>query len=361
MLFYETEGEFGEDNFKIIAKSLFLLDIGSKAYTEYDPADPDLIKFLGENPTALMMKKGHIHSHNTMDVFFSGTDNDELIDNCGFHNFYLSLIVNNKNEMCAKIAFKAKSIADSQITMSYRNQEGKEKQRKIVNQKETEGVYVYKCQITKEAEVVEDSFKGRFQELRDSKRRKEDAKKLSESATKDRSLQGFSVDSRWRQAGLFDDVKSSSIVPEGKKGSEVVRSKDYREPWAPGGKGVSVVDRAGLRTDPRVYTMLGKLLSLDFLYEGTLSTVIKRLDNEFFPEVFDYSNAAHQPFALHRYCDHIETRAVEFYIDSFPEDCHKLMFFDATMEKCVEILETYENDYPELITHLTEALNLELK
>lgn len=38
---------------------------------------------------------GHIHSHNTMGVFFSGTDWGELEDNAPNHNYYLSLIVNN--------------------------------------------------------------------------------------------------------------------------------------------------------------------------------------------------------------------------------------------------------------------------
>ena len=40
-------------------------------------------------------KVGHIHSHNVMRVFFSGTDMDELHDNAPSHNFYVSLIVNN--------------------------------------------------------------------------------------------------------------------------------------------------------------------------------------------------------------------------------------------------------------------------
>lgn len=361
MLFYETEGEFGDENFRITAKGLFLLDIGTHSYTEYDPADPDLIKFLMANPEVLAMKKGHIHSHNNMAVFFSGTDNDELIDNCVFHNFYLSLIVNNRNEMCAKIAFKAKSTSENHLTISYMNQEGKEKQKKLVGTKESENAYVYKCEIFKPGEVVEDTFKSRFQELRETKETKEKARKSLETAHKNGYHKSFNVDERWRQAGLFDDVKASNILPQGKKDGEdkPIRSKDYREPWQPGGKGISVVERVGsMRTDPRVYTMLAKLLSLDFLYEGTLSSVIKTMDHEFFP---DEDDCAFPPYQMHLYCDAIETRATEFYIDSFPEDCHKLMFFDSTMEKCVEILETYENEYPELISNLTEAINLEIK
>src|ERR1051326_1947529 len=79
-LFYTVDGELGEDNFKITAQELFLQDIGHSTYTEYDPANPDFIKFLMENPDYMTMKQGHIHSHNTMDVFFSGTDSSELVD-----------------------------------------------------------------------------------------------------------------------------------------------------------------------------------------------------------------------------------------------------------------------------------------
>jgi hypothetical protein len=52
-------------------------------------------------------KIGHIHSHNTMKTYFSGTDMSELNDNSEFHNYYLSLIVNNFMDMTAKIAYRA--------------------------------------------------------------------------------------------------------------------------------------------------------------------------------------------------------------------------------------------------------------
>lgn len=345
MLFYETEGEFGDDNFKVIAKGLFLLDIGTAGYTEYDPSDPELIKYLSTNPEALMMKKGHIHSHNNMGVFFSGTDNAELVDNCGFHNFYVSLIVNNRNEMCAKIAFKAKTVSENHVTISYLNQEGREKQKKLVTNKEGECIYVYKCEVVK-SEAVEDSFKGRFQELREAKELKEKAKRLSETATKEKALQGFNVDDRWRQAGLFDDVKGSTTSSKGKTS---LREWGDGSTVESGKKGVSVVERA-TKTDPKIYNMLSKLLSLDLSYEGVLSNVIKKLDREFFPEEYT------APYQFHLYCDAIETRSAEFYIDAFPED-QRLLNYDATMERCAEILETYIDEYPELMVSLIEVIN----
>lgn len=61
-----------------------------------------------DNPELLDYKVGHIHSHHDMQVFFSGTDNMELMDNAPNHNHYLSLIINNKNEMVARIAYVVK-------------------------------------------------------------------------------------------------------------------------------------------------------------------------------------------------------------------------------------------------------------
>jgi proteasome lid subunit RPN8/RPN11 len=92
-------------NFKLEAIDLFLMDIGTSGYTEYE-FDESVAGFLCDNPKYMEVgyALGHIHSHNNMETFFSGTDKQELKDNAPNHEFYLSLIVNNKNNMCAKIA-----------------------------------------------------------------------------------------------------------------------------------------------------------------------------------------------------------------------------------------------------------------
>lgn len=46
---------------------------------------------------------GDIHSHNTMQVFFSGTDNNDFSRNAAFYTYYLSVVVNNNEEICAKV------------------------------------------------------------------------------------------------------------------------------------------------------------------------------------------------------------------------------------------------------------------
>src|SRR5690606_25480839 len=82
------------------------MDKGSSAFTEYD-FDERFVEYLMEDEERITYKVGHVHSHHNMAVFFSGTDTQELLDNAGAHNFYLSLIVNNRKEMTAKVAFEA--------------------------------------------------------------------------------------------------------------------------------------------------------------------------------------------------------------------------------------------------------------
>lgn len=344
MLFYETEGDFGKEGFKITAQELFPLDIGTQTYTEYQTSDPELIKFLMANPHVRNMKKGHIHSHNNMGVFFSTTDNEELGDNCGFHNFYLSLIVNNKNDMCAKIAFKAsiKSVINSTIT--HKDQNGKDVERKLKSEKDSESTFIYKCKITlPQGGVVEDTFISRFQELRTTKNKKEDLKKSSDAANKQKyaGQGGYS-----NQRGLFDDYSDYGSY-----------STTKEESYKSHGRGNGMVGRDVKPTDKRIYNMLGKILAQDYLYEGTIGLILEKLDKKFYDVDGVYPTEA---VAVNMYFDAVEQRAVDFYIDSFPED-RNLVFFDSSMEKCIDILDTYDTMFPELITNLTEALNLEIR
>lgn len=111
ILFYKTEGTIQDiANFKIILEDILPLHKGTQAYTEYD-FDERVIDHMEENEHLEGCKMGHIHSHNTMGVFFSGTDWSELEDNVINHNYYLSLIVNNFMDFCAKVCYVAQAPA----------------------------------------------------------------------------------------------------------------------------------------------------------------------------------------------------------------------------------------------------------
>lgn len=105
VLFYEMEGTLGED-LKIIAKDLLLLNIHAATYTEYENDTTDIPAYMVEHGLTHAYQ-GHIHSHNTMATFFSGTDTTTLKEEGAKRPHFLSLIVNNANQYTACITAKA--------------------------------------------------------------------------------------------------------------------------------------------------------------------------------------------------------------------------------------------------------------
>lgn len=344
MLFYDTFGDLGNDDFRIVANEFYLLDIGHSTYTEYDltKPDPEFIKFLMTNKHIMNMKKGHIHSHNTMGVFFSGTDDKELIENSEHHNFYLSIIVNNKNEIIGKVAFRAKSTGETKKKITFRGVDGKETTKDITSSFEDTVVYYHECIVTS-PHSLGDSLSERVQSI--EKTKEEERRRLA--ALKPTTPQRYSPS----QVELFDDrdLRDSRRLPTkiySKKQRDFEKEiQDYYTP----------LDPKDTRTDPRVYSMLIKLLNLDFLCEGTsLETTLNRLESQLYPLAEEMGMATPDPNA---YMDELEGRAVDFYIDSFPEDQH-LVGFDDTMDRCIEIVEFYQDKFPNLVGGITDSLNL---
>lgn len=105
VLFYEMKGVFGGD-LELIAKDLLLLDINTASYTEYENDTTDIPAYMFEN-NLIHTYQGHIHSHNVMQTFFSGTDLATLKEEGAKRPHFLSLIVNNANEYTACITAKA--------------------------------------------------------------------------------------------------------------------------------------------------------------------------------------------------------------------------------------------------------------
>lgn len=64
----------------------------------------DLNYAIDNNYDIEVLKIGLIHSHCNATTFFSQSDMNELKENAKFHNYYISLITNNNNNWCGKIA-----------------------------------------------------------------------------------------------------------------------------------------------------------------------------------------------------------------------------------------------------------------
>jgi len=156
VLFYSIKGSIKfPKNMIITLEDILPMDMGTSAYTEYD-IDDRYIDYMMDVPQAMEWHMGHIHSHNSMNVFFSGTDMSELNDNSENHNFYLSLIVNNYMDFTAKIGFRG--IVDQQVTdIPYiaLDEQGTpyEIETKVLNIKK-EKMYVYDCNIVSKAEQI---------------------------------------------------------------------------------------------------------------------------------------------------------------------------------------------------------------
>jgi hypothetical protein len=128
-----------------------LFNIGSSTYTEFS-VEPEIIMPVYEKyPEYMTMKYGCIHSHNTMAVFFSGTDTSTLLEQAFVHNFFLSLIVNNRLDKIAKISFQGKRAS----TETFYNRIGNV-MLPYTRTTEEEVVYVIDCNIENLEPVVRD-------------------------------------------------------------------------------------------------------------------------------------------------------------------------------------------------------------
>lgn len=107
-LFFTHEGSFENDDLVIRCVDIYIMDIGTQAYTEFD-MNPDVISYMCENPELLDCQMGLIHSHNNMSTFFSGTDTATLKEEGGDRNNFVSLIVNNAGTYTAAITRRIKS------------------------------------------------------------------------------------------------------------------------------------------------------------------------------------------------------------------------------------------------------------
>lgn len=107
-LFFTHEGSFENNDLVIRCVDIYIMDIGTQAYTEFD-MNPDVIAYMCENPELLDCQMGLIHSHNNMGTFFSGTDTATLKEEGRDRNNFVSLIVNNAGTYTAAITRRVKS------------------------------------------------------------------------------------------------------------------------------------------------------------------------------------------------------------------------------------------------------------
>ena len=116
-LFDTVVGSFENKDLVLTAQDFYVLDIGTSGFTRYK-VTPEICNYMMEHDL-LDCKTGLIHSHDTMNAFFSGTDSttlqEEGIDSC----HYLSLVVCNRGPYVARITRRVKEVIEGVRRVSY--------------------------------------------------------------------------------------------------------------------------------------------------------------------------------------------------------------------------------------------------
>lgn len=187
----------------LIIRDILPMDKGTQAFTEYE-FDNRFVDYMMKDEERMNWKIGHIHSHNTMNVFFSGTDMSELNDNSDSHNFYLSLIVNNYMDFEAKVAFRGAIQKDITKT-PYISLDENGKKYTISKEDlkfKKEKLFIYNCDIISEQEeiIVNQEFK-------------EGVEAIIKKAEKPIYVQTFPPQNRNPIKGFANIIPNNPIIP----------------------------------------------------------------------------------------------------------------------------------------------------
>lgn len=176
-LFFTHEGSFENNDLVIKCVDIYIMDIGTQAYTEFD-MNPDVIAYMCENPELLDCQMGLIHSHNNMSTFFSGTDTATLKEEGRDRNNFVSLIVNNAGSYTAAITrrIKSKQVMESVSYEFFGDGEKQDTKEYVSDADEIEWFYL---KIEKEGENYSfPDMAARLEEIKQAKaERAEKAKK----------------------------------------------------------------------------------------------------------------------------------------------------------------------------------------
>lgn len=167
ILLYKVEGTIRKPKDMVLhLKDIIPMNKGTQVYTSYNfneksrdtsNYDDAMIDYFNDNLEAMEddWKIGHIHSHNGMNVYFSGTDMSELHDNSLSHNIYLSLIVNNWMEFTAKVAFRAGIEKTIEAPRYALDQDGEKYSMGFDSYTvKSEKLYIHDCDIDHPAEII---------------------------------------------------------------------------------------------------------------------------------------------------------------------------------------------------------------
>ena len=209
-LFFTHEGSFENDDLVIRCVDIYIMDIGTQAYTEFD-MNPDVISYMCENPELLDCQMGLIHSHNNMSTFFSGTDTATLKEEGRDRNNFVSLIVNNAGSYTAAITrrIKSKQVMESVSYEFFGDGEKQDTKEYVSDADEIEWFYL---KIEKEGENY--SFPDMAARLEEIKQAKAEKAKKAQTPVYPSGYKPVIANSYGTKAGPANLVKKEADKPK---------------------------------------------------------------------------------------------------------------------------------------------------
>lgn len=212
-LFFTHEGSFENNDLVIRCVDIYIMDIGTQAYTEFDMS-PDVISYMCENPELLDCQMGLIHSHNNMSTFFSGTDTATLKEEGRDRNNFVSLIVNNAGTYTAAITrrVKSKQVKESVSYEFFGDGEKQDTKEYVSDADEIEWFYL---KIEKEGENYSfPDIAARLEEIKQAKAEKAEKAKEAQTPTYQGDYKPVIANSYGTKAGLANLVKKEANEPK---------------------------------------------------------------------------------------------------------------------------------------------------
>lgn len=212
-LFFTHEGSFENNDLVIRCVDIYIMDIGTQAYTEFD-MNPDVISYMCENPELLDCQMGLIHSHNNMSTFFSETDTATLKEEGRDRNNFVSLIVNNAGTYTAAITrrVKSKQVKESVSYEFFGDGEKQDTKEYVSDADEIEWFYL---KIEKEGENYSfPDMAARLEEIKQAKAEKAEKAKKAQTPTYQGDYKPVIANSYGTKAGPANLVKKEANKPK---------------------------------------------------------------------------------------------------------------------------------------------------
>lgn len=214
-LFFTHEGSFENNDLVIRCVDIYIMDIGTKTYTEFD-MNPDVIAYMCENPELLDCQVGLIHSHNNMNTFFSKTDTATLEEEGRDRNNFVSLIVNNAGTYTAAITRKVKRYSQIKDMLVYKFfGDGEIQDTKEYTEDEVEEIEWFYLKIEKEGENYSFSdMAARLEEIKQAKAERAERAEKAQTPVYQGGYKSIIANSYGTKAGPANLVKKEANKPK---------------------------------------------------------------------------------------------------------------------------------------------------